>query len=158
MSMSKTITSPISPRSMGLKCISSTFFFSQVIDSCKKLGKLMLYQNPGIRTVTGGAPRPNLLELDVSGCSLRASNLRTLAARCPNLENVDISGNKHLDGEGLQALVKGCSRLAILDIQVGQGHALNGISWLSRERRCARLSAAKLKEIDIAMKFMRIAF
>jgi hypothetical protein len=103
---------------MGLKCIFYIFLRAQVIDSCKKLEKLMLYQNPGIRTITGGAPRPNLLELDISGCSLRAGNLRTLSARCPNLENVDISGNKHLDGEGLQALVKGCSRLAILDIQV----------------------------------------
>ncbi|GAQ82076.1 F-box/RNI-like superfamily protein [Klebsormidium nitens] len=116
-------------QSIALHCSALTFLeagdcfdasglgFSHILDKCTKLEKLMLYQIPNIDTLEPGPPCHRLRELDVSGCSLKAGPLRTLAERCPNLENVDISGNRHLEREGLLAMVVGCKGLAVLDIQ-----------------------------------------
>ncbi|GAQ89961.1 hypothetical protein KFL_005820050 [Klebsormidium nitens] len=91
---------------------------SDVLDGCEKLEKLMLFRNDFLIRLDSGLPCPTLRQLDISDCPLRAEDFRTLAVRCPNLENVDVSGNEHLDGEGLMALAQGCKRLALLDVRI----------------------------------------
>ena len=66
---------------------------------------------------TVGTSCPRLTALDASGASCTDEGIRSLAAGCPLLEHVQLSGCKRVSNPGVEALAARCAGLRVLDLQ-----------------------------------------
>ena len=66
---------------------------------------------------TLGTSCPRLTALDASGASCTDEGIRSLAAGCPLLEHVQLSGCKRVSNPGVEALAARCAGLRVLDLQ-----------------------------------------
>ncbi|XP_060203044.1 uncharacterized protein LOC132631483 [Lycium barbarum] len=88
-----------------------------VLDVCNQIRNLEFGKCPLIKHIGKGAELTNLEVINAAGSALSDEGLAMIGNRCSRLLKLNLENCKGLTGKGIQAMVKNCTTLRVIDLK-----------------------------------------